>query len=216
MFTLGIHPSGMYPRSSIYPLFYLRKRKKAHSDGISRNLSRERMSVHKERDSRRDLSLPRGKVAKTNVRETTDAKGRRCKRTLLPEQLGIPHPSSFPPFRSFSTADRFVSWKHDHGNSSVCISRHRHRLVSRYLRARNLFPKSFHSTLWPSWTTIPRNNCTITFNRSKCTHPYLRIISPSSIYVKCTSAILNRKYRLCARDYISFYIYLYNVTRADN
>lgn len=130
------------------------KAEKAHSDGISRNLSRERMRFTK-RGSRHDLYFffLSEKVAKTNVRETPDAKGRRCKRTLLPEQLGIPHgnaPFLVPALSPFFHGGRFVSWKHDraaHGNSSVCISRYRHRLVGRYLRIRNLFPRSFNSTL---------------------------------------------------------------------
>jgi len=44
---------------------------------------------------------------------------------------------SVSPFRPFPRCDRFVSCKHNRtvqGNSSVCISRHRHRLASHYLR----------------------------------------------------------------------------------
>lgn len=90
------------------------KMEKVHSDGISRNLPRERMRSTK-RGSRRDLFyIEEDRKDKCRTRNAGDAKGRRCKRTLLPEQLGIPHgnaPFLVPALSPFFHDGCFVSWK---------------------------------------------------------------------------------------------------------
>lgn len=87
------------------------KMEKVHSDGISRNLPRERMRFTK-RGSRRDLfDIEEDREDKCRTRNAGDAKGKddvngRYYRNSSAFRTGM-RPSSFPPFRPFSTERLF-------------------------------------------------------------------------------------------------------------
>lgn len=134
----SVHPSGMYSMPASRFLICDRW-KKQYSHRTSRNFSGWRLA--KLIFSRRQMS---------------DAKRRRCKRTLLLEQLGIPRegnaPFLIPALSPFFHDGCFVSWREAHGNSNVCISRHRHCLIGRYitLGIRNLCSRDLSMPLRPS------------------------------------------------------------------
>lgn len=180
----SVHPSGMY--SIPVSRFLICDRwKKQYSDGISRNFSGWRLA-------KAGFFLQyRGR----SRRQMSNVKRRRCKRTkrtLLPEQLGIPRegnaPFLIPALSPFFHDGRFVSWREAHGNSSVCISRHRHRLIGRYITSgiRNLCSRGLSIPLRPS--SMHRTSLGIMLDEP-----------PFDLYVNCQHFHINGKYQLIAR-----------------
>lgn len=110
--------------------------------------------------------IEEGREDKYVVWETPDAKGRRCKRTLLSEQLGIPRegnaPFLIPALSPFFHRGHLVSGSHRsrkfqrlHIKAPPPFSRPLHYFVY----PQSLFPRSFNSTqALLDAPDIPRNN----------------------------------------------------------